>query len=184
MSDEKPLSVRAFAKEVGVSYTAIQKAIANGRLRECVTYDSKNRPKILLAKGREEWGEVHKGKLGVEVGPGGAASDGNEEQEDRADALKEKIGTSYAKSRAVRENYQANIAKLTYEEKAGKLVKVDDVSREAFEIARTVRNSVLNIPNRLSALLANESDPNRVFEILTKELNHALEDLSDAIRRG
>ena len=39
---------------------------------------------------------------------------------------------TYAESRAVREAYQARLAKLEFEEKSGKLVNADEVKAEAF----------------------------------------------------
>jgi hypothetical protein len=50
--------------------------------------------------------------------------------------------------------------------------------KETFEIIRRARDKFLNIPARLAGILAAESDQARVFEVLTRELHQALEDLS------
>ena len=86
----------------------------------------------------------------------------------------------YTKARAVREHYQARLAKLDYEERTGKLVSKDEVQIAAFNKFRQFRDHLLNIPDRLSALLAAESEAAAVYEVLSKEIRRALNDFSDA----
>lgn len=93
-------------------------------------------------------------------------------------------GPSYAASRAIREAYQARLAKIIYEEKIGKLVPSEQVRLEAFELARTVRDAVLNIPNRISSEIASETEPVKVHAMLTRALTEALEELHGKRRRG
>jgi len=57
------------------------------------------------------------------------------------------------------------------------LVPAKDVKDAAFETARRVRDALLNIPDRLAALLAAEQDRIRAHELLTKEIRSALERL-------
>ncbi|MDZ4678408.1 MAG: hypothetical protein SGI74_12965 [Oligoflexia bacterium] len=90
---------------------------------------------------------------------------------------------SYLKARAVRETYQARIAKLEFEEKTGKLIDAEKVKLEAFEVARIVRDALLNIPNRISNELAGEPDPVKVHKLLSQEITRALEELVRANRR-
>lgn len=84
----------------------------------------------------------------------------------------------YMVSKAKREHYQAALAELAYEEKAGRLVSAEDVKREAFAVARTVREAILNIPERIAAELAGESDVDRVYQMLVRELTQALASLA------
>lgn len=86
---------------------------------------------------------------------------------------------SYAQSRAVKEAYQARIARLQYEEMTGQLVRVDSVKVEAFRTARRVRDQILAIPDRLAPLLAAEDDALEVNRLLVGELRAALEALAD-----
>lgn len=93
-------------------------------------------------------------------------------------------GPSYAQSRAIREAYAARMAKLEFEEKSGRLIGVDKVKVEAFKVARTVRDAILNIPDRISNELASfAGDPGRVHQRLTEELVLALEELVNANKR-
>ena len=87
----------------------------------------------------------------------------------------------YARSRALNEHYKAALKKLEYDAKAGDLVPRSEVEKEAFECARTCRDAMLNIPNRLSAVLAAETDPHRVETILRDEIQNALTALAESI---
>ncbi|MCF6147284.1 MAG: hypothetical protein E3K37_01350 [Candidatus Kuenenia sp.] len=58
------------------------------------------------------------------------------------------------------------------------LVPAKDVESAAFEIARQVQDALLNIPDRLAALLAAETDKIKIHEMLEKEIDLALEKLS------
>ncbi len=87
----------------------------------------------------------------------------------------------YARARAIRENYLARLAKIEYEERSAKLVSRDEVQIEAFNRFRTFRDGMLNIPDRVAAMLAAESDPAKVHEILTTEIRKALLEFADGV---
>lgn len=61
----------------------------------------------------------------------------------------------------------------------GELVAVEEVKREAFNVARVVRNNLLNIPNRVSALLASLSETEKIHKTLTEEITNSLQELSN-----
>jgi hypothetical protein len=50
----------------------------------------------------------------------------------------------------------------------------------AFTKGRTARDNLLNIPDRLAAQLAAESDADKVHQILTGEIRKALDELAGA----
>jgi hypothetical protein len=90
-------------------------------------------------------------------------------------------GPSFAQSRAIKEAYNARLAKLSYEEKSGALVRTDNVKVSWFNTLRVVRDRTLNLPDRLAPILAAETDPKIVREMLEEELRIILNDASDAI---
>ncbi len=162
------LSLRAYAKHRGVSLAAVQKAIRSGRIatngdglidsdRADAEWNAKTRPGQRRAKSAapaaREPGEV----------PVGA-------------------GIDYFRARAIRENYLARLAKIEFEEKTAKLISRDEVQVAAFTKARTVRDNLLNIPDRLAATLAAEGDADKVHQILTGEIRKALDELAGANR--
>jgi len=76
----------------------------------------------------------------------------------------------------------ARLAKIEFEEKTAKLISRDEVQVAAFTKARTVRDSLLNIPDRLAATLAAESEAEKVHQMLTVEIRKALDELAGADR--
>ena len=82
-------------------------------------------------------------------------------------------------SRARREHYQAELAKLQVTQQRGELVPADEVKKEAFKMGRSVREALANLADRLSHQLAGEIDPVRIHQVLTQEHRAALVELCD-----
>jgi hypothetical protein len=82
---------------------------------------------------------------------------------------------NYAVARAARELCEAELRKLDLEERKGNLLSRRAVEIETFKLFRVLRDTILNIPSRISAQLAVESDPRNVEEVLETELRRALE---------
>lgn len=180
---EQPISVLQAGKMLGVSHEAVRKAIASGRLVKCVV-QVKGKNKILPSLIAKEWLRntdqfqmVNEGgnRLAERVARGEVPAPGVEQEAPSAGAG---AGPDLNQSKRIKAAYEARLAKLSFEEKSGKLVEVDGVRVEAFKIARTVRDSIMNIPERISAQLAAEVDPHKCYLMLSRELNEALEALT------
>ena len=161
------LSQRAYARHRGVNLSAVQKAIRKGRIST-------------LPDGRidsdvadREWAANTRVSQPVMPPPRRA-------QQDLDDDQGAGFGVSqYTKARAVREHYQARLAKIEFEERTGSLVSRDEVQVAAFNRFRQFRDHLLNIPDRVAAMVAAESDPAKVHQILTAEIRKALNDFAD-----
>ncbi len=151
------LTARKYARHRGVSHTAVQKAIEQGRIKTAPD------GKIDVEQADRDWGR-------------NSSPVNSPKRVSRVEAPAG--GPTYAQSRAVRELYLARLAKIEFEERSSKLVSRDDVTVAAFTKARTVRDSLLNIPDRVAALLAAESDPAKAHNILSEEIRKALIELS------
>ena len=81
-------------------------------------------------------------------------------------------------SRARREHYQAELAKLEVDLKRKELVPAVDVQKEAFALGRSVREALANLADRLSYQLAGETDPAGIHAVLTDEHRSALVELT------
>lgn len=159
------VSLRQYAKHRGVSHTAVEKAVKQGRIQ--LTPDGKIDPEVADRDWSRNSSPVNAPRRPFRtptVGEGPAS------------------GPTYAQSRAVRELYLARLAKIEFEERAAKLVSRDEVTVAAFTKARTVRDNLLNIPDRLAAMLAAEVDPTQVHQILSDEIRKALIELSGDTR--
>src|SRR5687768_18016976 len=130
------VSIRAYARHRGISHTAVQKAIKQGRIQQA------GDGRVDLEQADRDWGrntsEVNAPKP-------------------TAKASEPSGGPTYSQSRAVRELYLARLAKIEFEERSCKLVSRDEVTVVAFTKARTVRDNLLNVPDRLAAMLAAEN---------------------------
>ena len=81
----------------------------------------------------------------------------------------------YAEARRRKEFAQAQILELDLSEKEGELIQVATVESEAFTAGKKVKDGLSNIPDRISPLLAAESDKNVIYRMLTTEINQVLE---------
>jgi hypothetical protein len=100
----------------------------------------------------------------------------------QADDEQDAFGAAqYSKARAVREHYQARLAKIEYEERVGSLISKDEVQVVAFNTHRVIRDAMLNIPDRVAAMLAAETDEAKCHEMLSIEIRKALNEFADAL---
>ena len=84
------------------------------------------------------------------------------------------VGGTYQAARAMRERYNAMQAKLEYERAVGKLIEVDAVRAAAIDIGATTRSEVEQIPDRIAAELAAETDEARIHALLSEACEDAL----------
>ncbi|MFP3016117.1 MAG: hypothetical protein ACEY3L_04255 [Wolbachia sp.] len=89
------------------------------------------------------------------------------------------LSTMLLKTRIKNEMERGKLLEAKAKAEIGELVAVEEVKTEAFNIARVVRNNLLNIPNRVSALLASLSDTEKIHKTLTEEITSSLEELSN-----
>jgi len=90
------------------------------------------------------------------------------------------LPTLLLKTRIKSEVEKAKLLEIKARVEAGKYVDADDVRSAAFNKARVVRDGLLNIPERLAAVLAAETDAGRIHALLNQEIRAALEELSGA----
>ncbi len=107
------------------------------------------------------------------------------EVKDTKQKLKQKINSlpadsipDFAESKAKREFYLAELAKLDVEEKKKQLVSVDEIKKTSFAKARSIREALTNLADRLSHQLAGEDDATVIHNLLSTEHREALENLA------
>ena len=87
-------------------------------------------------------------------------------------------GDTYDKARARKMQYSAELERLELEELSGRLVDGNKVKKDFYEIGRRVKESLLNIPDRLSSQLVAMNDRNEIYFLLREEIELALRELS------
>lgn len=167
------LSIRAYAKHreeqglTGASPWSVQKALKEGRIHK--TADGKIDP---VAADRE-WEQNTNPTMRRQAASTEATSSKNGSSNAPGITV-----PPLAQSRAIREAYQARLARLDYEERTGTLVSKEKVREAAFQRARTLRDRLLALPDRLASELAAITDPRELREVLDAELRQVVKELS------
>lgn len=91
---------------------------------------------------------------------------------------------SFAKFRSAREAYQAKLAQLDYEERAGKLVRKEDIEREAYDAARLIRDRFLAVPQEIAGTLVGMTDEKEIIQYLRGKIRDALMEASNDVSLG
>lgn len=194
------LSFRAYAKTRKVSHTAVNNAVRDGRLKECLV---KRGRRILIDRqtADREWDQktdpmkAHEPEERAGGVPAGTrpANSGRKKQpglygeETQAQAPAEEGKKPDPKAiqpseiLEVRRGYlkvQAELAQLELEERRGTMVRANEVRVAIFKLARDAQAALLLIPNRITPMLAAETDPHAIRQMLTQEILQALEGLS------
>jgi len=177
------LSIPEYATHRGVSPQAVRKAIKDGRLRQAVTHTGRN-AKIDQAAADVEWRRntsQAQQRTAEQINTGKAAAQGL--LTTGTDGMQ---SIDYSKARAYGEGYKAKLLEMEYREKAGQLVRVDEVKMGTFKMVRTFRDAVQNIPvrivNELAAIIGNVEPAKRheMQIVMQRELARCCEALASS----
>lgn len=174
-----------FAKAKGVSPAAVTNAIKTGRISAAIVTRN-NREWIDYEKAMALWDKntlqqpppVEPRRRTTSAAPAEQPTD----QQLRAfiQGLPEDQIPDLNDSRARREHYLAEKARLEALQGRAELLPADQVKREAFALARAVRDGMLGIADRLAPLLAATTDARQVHQLLDQEIRVALRSLGNA----
>jgi len=172
------MSLRAYARHRGVALSAVQKAIASGRIHP--EPDGRIDP----IKADAQWDRHTRTAQPTTprvttARPPPVALHASQPAAPTSDDAR---GVDYHKARAVRETYSARLAKLEFEERTGKLISKDEVDIKYFQLARQLRERMQQIPRKVApeivALVVADPDVRGVTDILDVAIREALEDLA------
>jgi hypothetical protein len=168
------LSIRAYARQRGVSDTAVHKAIKSGRITP--EPDGTINP----VKANAAWNRNSDPAQQRKQTPSPPPKTRPQPIQPAVQkpSLPKASGPDFQTSRAVKETYAAKMAMLDFEERTKGLISTDEVRVSAFNLARRVRDRLQLIPHRLAAVLAAEMIAEEVEKILEKEIRKALEELT------
>lgn len=93
-------------------------------------------------------------------------------------AVEDDTRENYLEHRARTEEFKAKKAELDYLRELGQLVSAAAVREAQFRRDRTLRDKLLNIPDRIATIVAAERDPARVHQQMTDEIKRLLNELS------
>jgi hypothetical protein len=169
-----------YARRRGVSRAAITKAIKSGRI---TPIDGRIDPDVADI----QWARNTSTARAPVAGPAPAAaaasiaprasvrvarlSDGDEDEP-----------ATLLESRARREAALAELAELELSEKRGELVSAAAIERAMATKIMSVRESLDTLADRITPLLAAETDPDKVYKLLRGEIRQVLSQLSSESR--
>jgi len=87
---------------------------------------------------------------------------------------------SVSGERALLLKVQTRRAELELREREGELHRTDDCRKATFDCARALRDRILMVPDRISSVIAAESDMRIIHRTLTDELTVALTEFADS----
>jgi len=157
------LSQRAYARHRGVALSAVQKAIETGRI------STQPDGRIDSEQADVAW-EQNTTRHAPPITKRG-------QDEDDVSIFG---ASQYTKARAVREYYQAKLARIEYEERVARLVAKDEMKIAAFNKFRQFRDHMLNIPDRVAAMVAAQTEAAKCYELLANEIRRALNEFADS----
>lgn len=171
------LTVQAWSESVGISRQAGYAAIArcnipvqDGKVDAdvaTVLYRKRTRAR---ANERRSGDGASLADAAAQVGSTRSSSDGG-----RTDGG----GDDYWASRARREQAEAELAELKLAEQRGELVRAADVRTAYAKLAAGLRESLLQVPARLAAVLAAETEQAKCHDTLQSELHNVLAQLTE-----
>jgi hypothetical protein len=169
------ISQREYARRRGISNSTVHDAVKAGRI-------SSINGKIDPEQADREWlqnTDQSKPRNRITGSPKHARTPGGPSEPmdfGRADGGNS-TASGYARARAARELYQAQLAKLDLDERNETLVRADMVRVGAFNMARKTRDQLIALGERLAATLPPETQ-----RIVEEEIERLCQELSDAER--
>ncbi len=88
------------------------------------------------------------------------------------------LSTLFIKTRIKNEVERGKLLEARAKAGTGELISVEEINVAVFNKARIVRDSLLNVPDRVASLLASIDDAHKIRELLSQEIRTALEELS------
>lgn len=170
-------SFSQYAKHIGASPAYVSKLKKQGRLvvvqdddgRDVVDFAMSDR----LVRNTTDLGRSRNG----ENAAGGHAPSAPVEPVAGAGRVDAIFRQAQAQERA----YHAKLAELEWKKAIGELVPAADVTSELARVFATFREAMQQIPGRVAAVLAAESDQARIHEVLDGEIRGALLHLKERV---
>jgi hypothetical protein len=174
------VSQREYSRRRNISHTAVRQRITKGQIstvgpkkmidpkvadQEWEDHTDPSKPRNRLTgspKARRQAGEPEQP---MEMGGGGTAPGNGKE-------------ITYQQARTARETYKAAEAKLELDERVGRLVDANKVKMAAFDAARTARDSLMAMPERMARVLHAAQSPDEVQQLLEDAIERICEELS------
>jgi hypothetical protein len=175
--DEQPVTQVELGKILGMSQSAVSQHIAKGNIpQSCfviVRENGKKYKKILPSCAKQALSQI----IGKPRSKGPAAPKITPVKESKRPAgfvpraeAEEKIA-----------NLKAALLQIEVQKERGELKLAEDIKKEWIAMVTAIKNTLVGLPNRISALVAVSSDQRECRKIIESEVRHALTSLADGV---
>lgn len=197
------IGIRECARRLGVSDTAVHKAIKAGRIAIAGRTPSSDRPLVAWPQAQADWGANSDSAKRTHVGATGKSErrtkyagtpaapvlpTATQVHAQQAGTPAEELdgarppgaavqGPTLAQSKAVREAYLARLAKLEYEREIGKVIPADEAKTRWFKHVTAAKTRILGIPAACKQRVADL--PLAAVAAIEAVCREALEDLAN-----
>lgn len=177
--DNERISVREYARRIGVDEKAIRKAIVAGKIKK--GYDSKSK-KIIPSAADKEYGNVvvkkpsKTNEKSIPEKPLKKSQQGT--KVDEGDPLVAKDNDTYAEALRKSTIIKANTDALKLREREGQLVEKQKVFKALFAFGKEMRLKFQSIPDRVIDELLASPGRNEAHIVLSNAISDVLDELT------
>lgn len=174
---EERISIREFARRVGVSEGAVRKAIETGKIAAaCVKKNKKNgRPELLFDKAKADW-DLNGGGLRREYRENHKKTITKDEVDAPTKPIQDQVSLAEAKRQSA--IYDAKLKGLELAERQKVLVPRTKVYDELFSFGQEIKTHIQSIPDKYIDLILASANRAEAHKILNGAINEALDTLS------
>lgn len=183
------VTLREFARRIGVSLTAVQKGVKTGRIVAITDETTGKITGIDHESQAPAWtaNSKHPQKKPNHIAGGRPRNDGAPPAAPAATKTKPKPpadqptgGMSMSEVQRAREIVKLQIDNFKLREAQGELVSAADVRKQGHALASGIISGLYNIPDRCADEIAGMSDPHAIHKLLLTEIDNAVEALRKA----
>lgn len=102
--------------------------------------------------------------------------------DDIKDLIKNLNGKDYIEVKTEKEKILTAKAKLEFDKLNNSLISVEKVKLISFEVSKRFKENILTISNRVSNLIAGESNPKVIKDIIDEEIKKVLKDIQKDLK--
>jgi len=174
-NEAEKLSMRKYALMLGVSHTAVAKAVKSGYIEKGFNKETK---KIIVAIANNEWGNAIKEKNNNVENPNIEESLLTETLLSEKDLPQVRTDITFSEARRRKEIYNAEIARITAYKEQGLYVEKEQVFMQLFEYGKQIRIALQSVPDRIIDNVMIAKNRHEGHQLITEAINEALEQLS------
>jgi hypothetical protein len=185
------VTLREFARRVGVSLTAVQKGVKTGRIEAITDHETCKITGIDYESQGPAWtaNSKHPQKKPHTSAGGRPRNDGappasparkTAKAAETEEPSPPASGMKMADVQRARELVKLQLDNLKLREAQGELVSAAEVKKQGHALATGIISGLYNIPDRCADEIAGMSDPHAIHKLLLAEIDNAVESLRKA----